>query len=140
DRVHNIGDPIAHYRLLDPLIETFLRHAQALRRLGVNSSHSKGQSGLTVEPFHDRSKVQADDVPLPECTFRRDAMDDLLIHRGTEGIRIVSIAFEGGNPSPRSDEIFGQPIQLPRRDTWPDLLFQRLERLADQLASRGTDL
>src|SRR5688572_908110 len=102
--VGNIGEPIADDRLLDSLVEGFLRHAHELGRLGMNGSDRKGHRGIPVEPFHDGSKVQADNVPLAECTFRRDAMDNLIIHRGTEGIRIVSIAFEGRNPSPRSDE------------------------------------
>ena len=67
--MRDIRQSISHDRLLDSLVEGFLRHAQELSRPGVDGTNRNGDGGISVESVDDRAKIESDNIPFLEHPF-----------------------------------------------------------------------
>ena len=59
-------------------------------------------------------------------------MHHLVVDRRAEGLGIVSIPFKGRHSTARANELFGQSVQLLRRDARTHLPLQGLQCLGNQ--------
>ena len=74
--------------LLKALEEAFLRYPDELLHFGRYFADQYSARSVAVEAVKNDSAVDADNISIPEnLFFARDAVNDLLIDRGTDACR-----------------------------------------------------
>src|SRR5205814_3218046 len=84
DRRADVAEAVPDPRRGDAAGERLAGDADELLRMRRHTAHRHRDRGVRVPAVDDRTRVDADDVALPQLPFPRDPVDDLLVHRGAD--------------------------------------------------------
>jgi hypothetical protein len=125
--------------LLDGALQALLGDADELEEFGVNLAHRHGRRRVADEAVQGRADVNREDVALPERVVGREAVDDLLVDGGADGVGEAVVALEGRQGPGVADHALGRAVHVERRHAGLNHPAQLLEHAPDQLA-RGAHL
>ena len=95
-------------------------------------------SPVAVPAVEDRAGIDRHDLALPDRALAGDPVDDLIVDRdaqaGRKRVAAVAVALERRNGASRADVALGEPVEMARRDTGPELGLGEREDLGNDPA------
>src|SRR5690242_9078031 len=92
--------------LLDRKFKTFFSSPNEFQSLFVNAPNRYCGCGISDEPFEGHPTVNRKNVSLFQLIARRETVNHLFIHRGTDGIRETVITLERRKSTRIADHLF----------------------------------
>src|SRR5689334_9949705 len=128
DRVADIAEAIARPHLLDGAVERIAGNVEELLQLRVDAAHGHGDSRIRIVAVDFHAEVDGYDVAFAQLALgRRNAVNDLAVHGGTEHARVPPIALERCVTRLAADFLLGGFFEIHGRDARADHFAQRVQ-------------
>ncbi len=125
-RVAHIAEPVARAHFLNGAVQRFAGHFQQLPRFRPNLSDRHGDRRIREISVHFHPEIDRDDVAFAQLALgRRNAVNDLAVHRSAQRARIPAVPFERRLAGLSGDFFLGKLLEVHRRQSRPHRIAQR---------------
>ena len=115
--VRDVGQARAGADRRDPGLQRLLARRGQGEVGGRSGARHQRDRRVAVPPVDDRPAVDRQQVAVGEdLGVRRDAVHDLVVHRGADRRRVAVVAEERRHAAPVADDLLGQRVQLAGAD------------------------
>src|SRR6202790_166411 len=134
--VANIAEPVARAHLIDGAVERIAGDIQQLLHFRPNVPDRHSDRRIRVIPVHFHPEIDRNDLAFAQFALgRRDAVNDLAVHRGAEHARITAIPFERRMAWLAGDFFLGELLEVHRRQSGAHKTAQRRQNFVHEQAS-----
>ena len=132
--MRDVADAIVDDRLRDPGCERFLRDVEEPLILGLDLADAEGVGAVGDVRVERDADVDRDEVALADGVRVGDAVDDDVVRRDADRLRIALVSLRGGNAAVLADERAGGGVELVGGHARPQEAADVRDRLCDQRA------
>src|SRR5580704_14608345 len=120
-RVAYVAEPVARTHLVDGAVKRLPGDLQQLRRFRGDLPHRDSYRRIREVAVHFHPEIDRDDVAFAKFPLgRRDAVNDLAVHRSAERARISAVALERRFAWLAGDFFLGELLEVHRRQARPN--------------------